>query len=63
VLAAFRAWRDSLATNGVVVFHDYDHPSYPGVREAVAELGLGGRSVGGMFVASIEPPNPGDPRL
>ena len=56
VLAAFRAWRECLAAGAVVAFHDYDHPSYPGVREAVRELGLPGRSVGGMFVASIEPP-------
>ena len=33
-----------------VVFHDYDDPSYPGVAEAVAELGLEGRRVARMFV-------------
>ncbi len=54
VLAAFRAWRGCLAAGAVVAFHDYGHPAYPGVREAVEELGLPGRSVGGMFVASIE---------
>jgi predicted O-methyltransferase YrrM len=63
VLAAFGAWRDCLVAGAVVAFHDYDHPSYPGVREAVCELGLQGRSVGGMFIASIEPPKPRDPRL
>jgi predicted O-methyltransferase YrrM len=50
VLSAFRAWRSALALGAVVVFHDYDHPRYPGVREAVVELGLVGRGSGGMFV-------------
>jgi predicted O-methyltransferase YrrM len=50
VLAAFAAWRDALAANAVVVFHDYAHPQYPGVREAVVELGLSGEEVGGVFV-------------
>jgi SAM-dependent methyltransferase len=47
---AFRAWRDAVAPGGVAVFHDYGHPDYPGVREAVAELGLEGREKGGLFV-------------
>ncbi len=50
VVGAFRAWRDSLAPGAVVVFHDYDHPDYPGVREAVAELKLSGQPSGGVFV-------------
>jgi predicted O-methyltransferase YrrM len=50
VLAAFAAWRDALAAGAVVVFHDYGHPGYPGVREAVVELGLSGRESGGLFV-------------
>jgi predicted O-methyltransferase YrrM len=50
VLGAFRAWRDALAPGAVVVFHDYGHPDYPGVREAVAELGLAGNKSGGVFV-------------
>jgi predicted O-methyltransferase YrrM len=49
VLAAFRAWRNALAPDAVVVFHDYDHPGYPGVREAVVELALEGRQSGGLF--------------
>jgi predicted O-methyltransferase YrrM len=48
--AAFRAWREAVAPGGVVAFHDYDHPVYPGVRDAVEELGLAGESVGGVFV-------------
>jgi predicted O-methyltransferase YrrM len=50
LLAAFGAWRDSLAPGALVVFHDYAHPSYPGVREAVRELGLAGEERGGLFI-------------
>jgi predicted O-methyltransferase YrrM len=50
VLSAFRAWRNALAPGAVVVFHDYDHPGYPGVRQAVVELELVGRGSGGLFV-------------
>ena len=50
VLAAFQTWRNALAPGAMVVFHDYDHPGYPGVREAVAELGLAGEERGGLFV-------------
>jgi predicted O-methyltransferase YrrM len=50
VLAAFAAWRDALALGAIVVFHDYAHPQYPGVRDAVGELGLSGTEVGGVFV-------------
>jgi predicted O-methyltransferase YrrM len=51
VVAAFRAWQPALAPDALVVFHDYGHPDYPGVREAVAELGLAGRESGGLFVS------------
>lgn len=50
VLAAFAAWRGALAPGATVVFHDYAHPDYPGVREAVRELGLAGSERGGVFV-------------
>jgi predicted O-methyltransferase YrrM len=50
VLGAFSAWRDALASGAIVAFHDYDHPIYPDVREAVAELGLCGQQSGGLFV-------------
>jgi predicted O-methyltransferase YrrM len=46
------AWRPVLAPGATIVFDDYDHPDYPGVREAVQELGLEGRRVGMLFVAS-----------
>jgi predicted O-methyltransferase YrrM len=50
VMAAFRAWRDALVPGAIVAFHDYDHPSYPGVREAILDLGLLGRQHGGLYV-------------
>jgi predicted O-methyltransferase YrrM len=50
VLAAVRAWRDALEPGAVVVVHDYDHPDYPGVREAILQLGWSGEQNGGLFV-------------
>lgn len=50
VLGAFAAWREQLAPGAIVIFHDYAHPAYPGVREAVDELGLRGEEAGGVFV-------------
>jgi predicted O-methyltransferase YrrM len=50
VVKALGAWRAALAPGAVVVFHDYGHPRYPGVRDAVAELELSGRESGGVFV-------------
>lgn len=49
-VAEFSAWREHLVSGAVVVFHDHDNPDYPGVAEAVAELGLHGEHRGGMFV-------------
>jgi predicted O-methyltransferase YrrM len=46
------AWRPALAPGAAIVFDDYGHPDYPGVREAVQELELDGRLVGTLFVAS-----------
>jgi hypothetical protein len=49
-LEEFAAWRPRLAPGAVVAFHDYGHPEFPGVEEAVRELGLEGERRGGMFV-------------
>jgi hypothetical protein len=46
----FRAWRPLLGPGAVVVFDDYGHPDWPGVAEAVADLGLDGEVRGGLFV-------------
>jgi predicted O-methyltransferase YrrM len=47
---SFRRWEPALRPGAVVAFHDYGHPLYPGVAEAVAELGLEGEYGGGIFV-------------
>jgi predicted O-methyltransferase YrrM len=47
---AFRRWEPAVARGGTVGFHDYDHPLFPGVREAVEELHLAGEATGGVFV-------------
>jgi predicted O-methyltransferase YrrM len=46
-----RAWRPALAPGAIVAFDDYDHPNYPGVREAVAQLDLPGERQGALFVS------------
>ncbi len=49
-LATFRTWEPALAPGGVVAFHDWDDPAYPGVTEAIRELGLTGHASGHLFV-------------
>jgi predicted O-methyltransferase YrrM len=49
-VAEFRAWEPRLAPGALVVLHDYGNPAYPGVAEAVAELGLGGREHAGLWL-------------
>jgi hypothetical protein len=49
-VAEFEAWRPRLAPRAVVVFDDYGHPDWPGVAEAVADLGIEGDVRGGLFV-------------
>ena len=48
-----RAWRPALPPGSVIVFDDYTHPEFSGVREAVAELGLAGRRRGTLFVHRV----------
>lgn len=49
-VAEVRAWQPRMAAGGLVVLHDYGNPAYPGVAEAVDELGLDGRPRSGMYV-------------
>ncbi len=49
-VATFRTWEPVVSTGGVVAFHDYDDDDYPGVTEAVRELGLRGEVRGHLFV-------------
>jgi predicted O-methyltransferase YrrM len=50
-----RAWSPVLAPRAVVVFDDYANPDYPGVREAVQQLGLTGEQRGTLFVHKLGP--------
>jgi hypothetical protein len=46
----FEAWRPKLVPGAVVVFHDYGDPHYPGVKQAVSQLGLDGEVSGDVFI-------------
>jgi predicted O-methyltransferase YrrM len=52
-IAEVLAWRPVLRRGATIVFDDYTHPDYPGIREAIAELGLGGRQHGTLFVHDV----------
>jgi predicted O-methyltransferase YrrM len=52
-IAELTAWRPALAPGAAVVFDDYEHPDYPGVREAITQLGLDGERRGAMFVHTV----------
>ena len=45
-----RAWQPHLRPGAPVVFDDYANPDFPGVREAIEELGLAGERRGTLFV-------------
>jgi predicted O-methyltransferase YrrM len=49
-VATFRTWEPALAPGGLVAFHDWQDAAYPGVTEAVRELGLLGEARGHLFV-------------
>jgi hypothetical protein len=49
-IAEVTAWQPVLAPGAPIVFDDYGHPDYPGVAEAVSELGLTGELRGTLFV-------------
>lgn len=52
-LRELAAWRPVLRHGAWVVLDDYTHPDFPGVREAVGELGLEGEERDGMFVHRV----------
>jgi predicted O-methyltransferase YrrM len=52
-LDELRAWKPVLRSGALVVFDDYTHPDYPGVRAAIEELGLAGSQRGTMFVHGV----------
>ena len=49
-VATFSAWREALAPGGAIAFHDYGNSLYPGVTEAIHELGLEGDVERDVFV-------------
>lgn len=44
------AWRPRLRHGALMVLDDYGHPEFPGVRDAVEELGVDGAARGDLFV-------------
>lgn len=48
-----QAWRQVLRDGAWVIIDDYDHPEYPGVREAISELRLGGEIRDNLFVHQV----------
>jgi predicted O-methyltransferase YrrM len=49
-IRTFEAWRPVLQGGGAIAFHDWRNPLYPGVTEAIEELGLRGRVERDVFV-------------
>lgn len=53
-IAEVLAWRPALVPGATIVFDDYPHPDYPGVREAISELGLDGEERGTLFIHTVD---------
>ena len=49
----FQAWRPVLHEGAVVIFDDFTHSDFPGVKEAVQQLGLSGEEQDGLFVHRV----------
>lgn len=49
-LAEVATWRPVLAPGALIVFDDYGHPDYPGVAEAVADLGATGEARASLYL-------------
>jgi predicted O-methyltransferase YrrM len=52
-VAEVLAWRPVMDPHGLIVFDDYTHPDFPGVRQAVVQLGLTGFAAGTLFIARV----------
>jgi predicted O-methyltransferase YrrM len=53
-IAEVLAWRPALGPGATIVFDDYPHPDYPGIREAISELGLDGEERGTLFIHTVD---------
>jgi len=49
-IETFGTWERALAPGGLIAFHDWEDDAYPGVTEAIRELGLRGDVHGHLFV-------------
>lgn len=56
-VATFEAWSRALAPGGIMAFHDWEEPLYPGVTEAIRSLGLRGEAHGYLFVWRKDQPD------
>jgi predicted O-methyltransferase YrrM len=52
-IAEVDAWRAALGPGSLIVFDDFTHPDFPGVREAVEDLELDGVAQGTLFVHAV----------
>ncbi len=48
-----QAWTPVMTTGAIIVFDDFDHPQYPGVRDAVQQLGLEGEERSGLYLHRV----------
>jgi SAM-dependent methyltransferase len=55
-MQTFSIWASRLAPGGAIAFHDYNDPAWPGVTQAVEDLGLSGETHGYLFVWSARSP-------
>jgi predicted O-methyltransferase YrrM len=49
-IKTFLAWEPIVVEGGVIAFHDYADKAWPGVSEAIEQLGLRGKAYGHLFV-------------
>lgn len=52
-VAEVLTWRTVLHPGSLIVFDDFTHPGFPGVREAIADLGLEGELRGTLYIHTV----------
>jgi hypothetical protein len=45
-----RAWQPYLRPGALVIFDDYTHPDFTGIKQAIEELALDGEQRGTLFI-------------